>query len=131
MDSYKTVVYIWHDDVDTPQIPHDEGIEFVLGKKIVYDTSVYKSLNFEHSVCEDFAMSNQTRSQHAYYLSMSSLQASPIILPREWLLKDEHQEQLKNFLDILQEQQIACVCIDTFDLQEIQEQESIEMTATA
>lgn len=129
-DSYKTVVYIWHDDVDKPQIPSDEGIDFVLGKQITYDMSVYQSMNFESLSCPDFAMSNPTWSQHAYYLTISSMKASPIILPRDWWINEANREELKNFLSILQENQIACVFIDTFDLQEIQDQESIEMTTS-
>lgn len=119
LNTYDTVIYVWQWNNTTPLLPADDGVEYVLGKRVDYDTEFLKKiLGSNYKLISDFGIDNAARSQHMAYQSICGMKVIPLCLPLVWSETPEYRKLIKDMLISLKSySNIACVLIDDFEIQ--------------
>ncbi len=119
VQEYNMIVYIWQEKIKIPMLSGDDGVEYVLGKKITYaHIPLENILDFDYQTDINFAMDNEFRSQHLTYQSILGMKVIPLCLPEDWLTVPAHRILLTQLLDNFDKKKIACVLIDDFEIEE-------------
>lgn len=118
--AYTNILYIWASDSPTPLSSSSLWSEFILGKKIDYDSNLLpKDLGISYELQDDFGKGNAIWAQHLYYQSIgSSMKVLPLSFPLQRWEDPSHVLVFDQLLTSIREKQdTACIIIDDFEIQ--------------